>query len=188
MFALQLIALAIAAYGAYSQYQSSSSMAKQAKSNADYNAKVAANEAEQERLNRAAKADEEAKQSKRRRANIEAMYAKSGVLLTGTPADALIDQAETDELNIQEGNRASQSRQKSLLSQSNIIEMQGADRASAYRTQATSAVIQGVGSGIQGATSAYLDYGTPAKTLNQKVQTPQVQTLAQGGVSYGQLK
>jgi len=94
-------------------------MAEAAERNAQHAAEAAANKSEQERLNRASERKEERGQMARRRALQESMYAKSGILLDGTPSDYLVEQAETDELNVQRGDQASQMERTNILYQGN---------------------------------------------------------------------
>lgn len=115
-----------AAYGAYTQYEAQQAQAKQqenmaeaAERNAQHAAEAAANKSEQERLNRESQRKEDRSQMARRRSIQEAMYAKSGILLDGTPSDYLVEQAGTDELNIQRADQASQMERTNILYQGN---------------------------------------------------------------------
>ncbi len=138
-------------YGPYMQYQAGQQAADAAEAAGEYNAKVAKNKAEQERLNRVEQERDEREASRRRRALIESMYARSGVLLSGTPESWLAEQAGTDELSILRGTYASRAQQRDLLSQSAFYRMQGQNEATGYRMQATS---QAVSSLTQTAMSA----------------------------------
>lgn len=154
-----LLSAASAAYGGVSAYRSNKAAAKQAEYNAEYDAKLAANEAEQESMNRAAAEREERAASRRRRALMEGRYAKSGLLLTGTPTDWLSEQAATDEYNAQEGNRVSTQRQTGLLAQADLSRTMGAQQASAFRTAGTTALIQGLGSAASSVAGYSMRFG-----------------------------
>jgi hypothetical protein len=135
---------------------SSRSAAKQAKYNAEHDAEVQRNQAEQERLNRAATASEEERQARHRRAKIEAMYAKSGVLLEGSPEYMLGEQATVDTMGIDQRNSESLQRQRNLMVgaqntliqgnfEADMMKSQGKAQAKAYRYQAYGALLGGVG-------------------------------------------
>ncbi len=138
-------------YGPYMQYQASQQAADTAEAAGNYNAKVAKNKAEQERLNRLAQERDEREAARRRRALIESMYVRSGVLLSGTPEAWLTAQAGTDELSILRGTYASQAQQRDLLSQSSFYRMQGQNEATGYRMQGQA---QAISSLTQSAMSA----------------------------------
>jgi Tfp pilus assembly protein PilE len=138
-----IASVASSAYSAYSQSQTAKAQADQAEKTAQHNAEVAKNEAEQERLNRSAQEREERRDMLRRRAAIEAAYAKSGVLLEGTPAQYLTEQATTDELNVQRGNQQSTQVRRALLQRSSLYLTEGSNMAGAFRTQARGALVGG---------------------------------------------
>ena len=126
------------AYGAYTQFEAQKAQAQQqedmaeaAERNAQHAADAAANKSEQERMNRESQRKEDRSQMARRRSMQEAMYAKSGILLDGTPSDYLVEQAGTDELNVQ---RADQARQ---MERTNIL-YQGNRQSGEYMNQANS--------------------------------------------------
>lgn len=142
--------LAGTGYGMWSAREAGKDQARAAKDEARYRAQQAENAAEQERLNRIARDRDERQAVTRRRARIEASYAKAGVLLTGTPSDYLAEQAATDELNIQRGRQGSEQRQASLLHQGQVALVQGGNLAGAYKSAAQQ---QMIGTGLQGAGS-----------------------------------
>ena len=84
-------------FGTVQQVQSQRAEAKQAEYDAEYEAQVREQEAEQERLNREEAEKSEREMTERRKAQQRSSYAKSGVLLEGTPLNLLAEQAEADE-------------------------------------------------------------------------------------------
>lgn len=154
-FIFAAIGAATALAGLFMQQQATKSAAKQAEYDAEYEAQVAENQAEQERLNRAEQEKTERKQTARRRAAQRASYAKSGVLLEGTPLTMLSEQAGVDELNIQQGNLESRQRQANIRHGGQAALQSGKNRASAMRSAGTTSLLTGVGKvGMQG----YKDY------------------------------
>lgn len=155
-----------ALYGAFSSYQQQQAAAdakEQEAMNREAQAKMEEQKAKQERLNREAEADKERQQAKRRRAVMEAGYAKSGVMLDGTPAEFLEEQAATDEIDVQRAGQVSEARalgyevnSKSLMNSAGFAK----NEAGAYRSGATSSLIGGVGGAVAGGIEGYKkDYG-----------------------------
>jgi len=141
--------------GLFMQHQATKAAAKQAEYDAEYEAQVAENQAEQEKLNRAEQEKIERKQTARRRAAQRASYAKSGVLLEGTPLTMLSEQAGVDEQNIQQGNLESRQRQANIRSGGRAALQSGKNRSSAIRQAGNINLLTGVGQvGMQG----YKDY------------------------------
>lgn len=171
-------------YGMFSAYDNSrraanyaqnsaASAAKQAQYNSEYDAEVLRNQAEQERLNRVAVASEEERQVRHRRARTEAMYAKSGVLLEGTPEYMLGEEARGDIMGIDQRNLESMQKQRLLLNkaQNTLIEgdwtsdsiiSQGAAQAWTYKQNGRAALISGIGGMIGTAGSAAGSMSAPA--------------------------
>ena len=133
------------AYGVYSQMEAQSTAAKQAEYDAEYQAEVAENNAEQEKLNRAEKEKSERSETARRRAAQRASYAKSGVLLEGTPLTMLSEQAGVDEQNIQQGNLESRQKQTSLRHGGQAALQSGKNKSSAYKSAAKTNLMAGIG-------------------------------------------
>lgn len=131
--------------GLYMQYDAAQSAAKQAEYDAEYEAQIAENQAEQEKLNRAEIEKSERSQSARRKAAQRASYAKSGVLLEGTPLTMLAEQAGVDELNIQQGNLESRQKRANIRAGGRAALQSGKNRASAIRHGATANLITGIG-------------------------------------------
>jgi len=146
--ALGTVASAAASgYSMYSARKNAQAQAEAAEQEARYRAKQAENAAEQERLNRLAQERDERQAVRRRRASMEARYAKAGVLLTGTPSDFLGEQAATDELNIQRANQRSAVRQRSLLHGGQVALTTGANVSDANQGAGRQQVI---GAGLSG--------------------------------------
>jgi len=141
LIATAVIAAAGTAYSGVQQSKAADAQSDQAEATARYNAKVADNEAEQERLNRQSAETAERRDARRRRATIEAGYAKSGVLIEGTPATYLTEQAATDEYNIQSANAASGQGRKQIRHGGQLGLAQGKSAASAYRSQGQAALV-----------------------------------------------
>ncbi len=141
--------------GLFMQHQATRAAAKQAEYDAEYEAQVAENQAEQEKLNIAEQEKIERKQTARRRAAQRASYAKSGVLLEGTPLTMLSEQAGVDEQNIQQGNLESRQRQANIRSGGKAALQSGKNRSSAIRQAGNINLLTSVGQvGMQG----YKDY------------------------------
>lgn len=143
-FVFAAIAATTALAGLFMQHQATRSAAKQAEYDAEYEAEVSENQAEQEKLNRAAAEKNDRSQSARRRAAQRASYAKSGVLLEGTPLTMLAEQAGVDEQNIQQGNLESRQRQANLKAGGQAALQSGKNRSSAYKKSATTNLLTGL--------------------------------------------
>lgn len=146
------LALSTAAtgYGYYQQAQAADAAGDAAQAQADYDARVARNQAEQETLTRAAQASAERSAARRRRANIEAMYARSGVLLEGTPGEWLVHQAGQDQWNIESANWAANRGSLNLMAQADQLLAAGHNAQIAARYQRNAAIVGGVGSVSEG--------------------------------------
>lgn len=155
---LKYVAAAATAYQGYQSYETGKASAKQAEVNAEAGAEQAARDIEQERLNRQAGQKAEAKHARRRRAAIEAAYAKSGVLIEGTPGEFLQEQAGVDELNIQQRTKASEARVLGLGVRAKNIGIQGRATASGLRARGRGDLLGGVASGAAGAGRATYQY------------------------------
>ena len=113
-------------------------MAEAEQRNAVYAAESAANRAEQEQLERASERSEEKSKSRRLRRLQEAMYAKSGVLLDGTPSNYLTAQVETDELNVQRADQISRREQINTLYDGDLQKAAHLAKANSYEFAASS--------------------------------------------------
>jgi hypothetical protein len=132
--------------GTTMSYQAKKAAGQQAQYNADHAAKVEEMQAEEEKLRRSAQERQERKQARMRRASIEADFAKSGLLMTGTPVYLLEEQAKADEMNILEGNRISSVGFMRSMERARLIRQQGKFDKSAADYGATTTLISGAGS------------------------------------------
>jgi len=141
-----LIGLAATAASTAMSYNAQRQAGKQADYNADHAAKVEEMKAEEERARRAAQERQERKQTRMRRASIEAKFAASGLLMTGTPAYMLEEQAKADEMNILEGNRISDTGFMRSMERAKLIRQQGSFDKQSANYGATTSLISGLGS------------------------------------------
>jgi len=155
MIAGLVMSAAGAGYSAYSSYQAGKAQAEYQEGMAQYNAAVARNEALREQQTREVDSKEERREALRRRERIRAMYAKSGVLLSGTPELFLAEQALVDEVNILNRDRESAYRAANMQSGALMTLHQGEAAAKMSRAQGTagaiSATLQGAAGVLQGA-------------------------------------
>lgn len=145
-------------YGAYSQYQAGQAQADMAKKQADVNAEMARREAEADAKAESQEAREMRDQQRRRRAQIEAGYAASGVLLEGTPAQMLTRQREADEFNVQARHQEGNERRKTMLWQASTGQQLGRFEAKSMRRAANTSFIAGIGNTATGAYSNYKNW------------------------------
>jgi hypothetical protein len=96
---------------------------------------------------------------KKRRSLIEGMYATSGLLMTGTPAQALSEQEQADIANRAEAGAASESRVRSLQASAKIAALNTSIQVDAFKTQGQTAMMQAGFGGMEGLGSMY----TPLK-------------------------
>jgi hypothetical protein len=131
------------AYSAYSGYQQGKQQAKIAEQNAQQSAKYAQQQTEIETQRRSSERSSQQEQQRRRRALQEASYAKSGVLLEGTPADYLTEQAETDALNVAQADQDSEQRIKGYLFKGQMGMMNAMNEADAYSSASSASLLAG---------------------------------------------
>ena len=144
---LFLISLAATLVSSVMSARSQRTAAKQAGYNADHDAKVEKMAAEEAQQKRSSEEREERKQSRMRRASIEAGFAKSGLMMTGTPTYVLEEQAKVDEMNTLEGNRvADNTGFMRSMERASIIRQQGKFKSDTLKAGATTTLIQGLGS------------------------------------------
>ena len=163
-----VMTIASAAASARSQY----AQGKQAEENAEYNAKIAEQDADEEQAARAVESTDERKLSRRTLAHMEAKYAKSGLLMAGTPMQMMIEQAESDEFNILSRDRVSNIRSQNFRTEADLLRMQGKDAAKAGRTGAITSLLTGSASAMGTGASYGLRVGsqnprTPSGTTYQ---------------------
>lgn len=94
-------------------------------------------------MNRESERREQKSKDKRRRSLIEASYAKSGVLLDGTPSEYLAEQAGTDELNVQRQDQVSKQKRMNYLYEGAVQSNEYKNQASAYKSDARGTLISG---------------------------------------------
>jgi hypothetical protein len=146
-------------------YQAQTQAAKQTSYNAEYEAKAEEIKAEEEKAQRAAQERMERRQTRSRRASIEAGFAKSGLLMTGTPTYLLEEQAKSDEMNIGEANRQQKTSFMRSMERASIIRQQGKFQSESLKYGATTTLISGASSlAMQGATFGAAGGFGPGKT------------------------
>lgn len=150
--------MASAAASAYSNYQ----IGKQQQRNAEYNAKIKEDAAKEEEATRAIEAVDERNQSRQRLAAMEGRYAKSGLLMAGTPELFMQSQAEADEFNILSRDRASGIRTSNLRTEADLLRMQGSDAYKGGKIGSAISLLSGLGSA---AGTAY-NYGSNVGARN----------------------
>ena len=135
-------------YSAVSSAQAGKAQAALAEQEAELNAEMQRREAEED-----AKAENDEvrrlrEAQRRRRATIEAGYAKSGVLLEGTPAQLLVNQREADEYNVQATHYEGSERRKRMLWAADNGERLDKFEASSMRRKANAQFISGMGNTV----------------------------------------
>ena len=197
MFVFTIISMiatmASAAASAKAQYE----QGKQQQKNMEYNAEIAEMDAIEEEQARATEAVEERKVSKRFLARMEAKYAKSGILMAGTPEAFMLEQAEVDEFNILSKDRASNIRATNFRTQAELNRFQGKDAYRAGKTGALTSLLTGTASAAGTAAKYDLDVGgknpkvdpalrkSPMFAMSAKA--PKMDTLASGGIGYNSI-
>jgi hypothetical protein len=142
MIASLIITMASAAASAKAQYDAG----KQQQKNAEYNAAIKEDQADEEQAVRAIESIEERNQSRRRLSSMEARYAKSGVLMAGTPELFMQSQAESDEFNILTRDRASSIRTSNFRTEADMLTAQGEGAYKAGKTGAFTSLLSGAAS------------------------------------------
>lgn len=139
--------LAMAAFGLYSgiqQKQAADAQAKAIQQQAQLDAEMARRQAEADAQAESAQVDAMRDDQRRRRAAIEAGYAKAGVLLEGTPASLLENQAVIDETNVREVHRAGNERRNLIQWQSGAQGQMANFQASVVKRQGVTSFISGI--------------------------------------------
>ena len=154
-----VMTIASAAASARAQYMAG----KQQQANAEYNAQLNEQAANEEEDQRAIESVEERNQSRRRLSSMEARYAKSGILMAGTPETFMEEQAEADEFNILTRDRASSVRTQNLRTEADLFRTQGKDARSAGKTGAITSLL----TGAAGAASTGYDYTSRVGAKNK---------------------
>ena len=91
----------------------------------------------------------------RRMGQIEGMYSKSGLMLTGTPAQAIQEQGGIGLYNMGELDEASAERVRSLRMQARLETIQAGAAASAYKAQGQTDLISGFFSAAKSGVQMY---------------------------------
>ena len=120
----------------YAAYRQQREAAENAKKNAEIDAELEEQEGEKEARERLERAKEQRRQDHIRRANIEAIYAKSGILLQGTPAQLLVEQTRVDELNTQNDIASINEAQKERKFRADLIRYRGAVESNSIKNSA----------------------------------------------------
>ena len=120
-------------------------------------------------------AKKERADNRRRRAMIEASYAKSGVLLDGSAADVLTKQREVDEVNVQNihvegGNQMSMNQAKAAGDYSSSLYAASATR-SAAKTSLFGDLLSTAGSSMGAYSGGGGDAGTPTSTAKSSTSS-----------------
>ena len=163
---IPLIGLGLGVAGGGSTILGGISAHKAANQQADYLGDVA--EAQKAALRRAAKAEEHNRSKRadsmfdqqiRRRSKLESMYAKSGVLMSGTPVTYMAAQAVYDERNLQEANAASFYQQRVLRRQAENVSIATNNQQGAIRAQGDAARTQAIMSGVMDIGKSVASFG-----------------------------
>jgi len=155
---MMAMSAAMAVKAGQDQKKAYQSAADQAQANALYNSQLAQQQADDERTTRAAKEAEEMRANRRRRAVIEGLYAKSGVLLEGTPGAMLTEQATVDAENVQNNTLQSLRKRQYLIRQGQFSLLEGDMQATAYREQGKAAAMQGFAGGASSLAGGFMSY------------------------------
>lgn len=139
-----------AGIGAYSAISSASAQSDAA----DFNSKVAANNAQQAKQEADAEAARVRDKNRRILASQKAAYAASGVQISGTVTDVLLDSATQGELDAMSVEYAGKVRQNALISQSELLKKESSNASKA-------GIFGAAGYGLSGVAStanSYSDY------------------------------
>lgn len=131
----------IAAYGSYQQ-------GKTAKRVAEFNAKVAENEAVQEDMDSREATRRERVHNRRLASRQRARIAKSGLVETGSPLEVMAEDAGRMELAALDQRRNSRMRQTALRTQAGITRFEGDQAFRAGRIGAGASLLSGVSQGF----------------------------------------
>lgn len=135
---------ALGVFSAHQQMQAASAQAKAMNKQAEIDAEMARRQAEEDARAESAQVDSMRDDQRRRRAAIEAAYAKSGVLLEGTPASMLENQRVIDETNVREVHRAGGERRNLMEWQARTGQQMAGFQSSAVRREGVTSFISGI--------------------------------------------
>ncbi|MDP0495051.1 MAG: hypothetical protein Q7Q73_02475 [Verrucomicrobiota bacterium JB024] len=154
------VSLAMGVASAAMQSRAQSKAADQAERNAEIDAQRKQQDALEENQQRLDQIKQQREEQRIRRASIEATYAKSGIMLEGSPANLLVEQKRTDEQNAQASVGNANRALAAGLTDADYIRYQGYSTADSLRSQAKSTLFTGIlGSAANAATSAAGAYG-----------------------------
>lgn len=142
---LTMISAGASALGGIMGFKGNQAAAQAAQQTAEYNAKVAENEAV---LLRRAKVDEEAsfrQQSDRFIATQRVATAKSGVQMSGSPLQALFDSYYNANMDVVKIQYAGDVEEAGKVAEAALSRASGRARATALKTQAYQSLLSGVG-------------------------------------------
>ena len=146
--------VASAASVGYSYYNSQQ-QAKQAEYNAQYQADLERQKAEEEMIRGAQEVQAQRKVNRNALAAMEAKYAKAGVTMLGSPTKVMEEQAITDEYNLRNRMRLSTSLASRYLDKADMGLDMGNQVSSAYKAQGIGNLVAGIGSTINTGLSLY---------------------------------
>lgn len=150
-FALMGLGFGMQALGSYRQAQSTKAALEYNQEVADIRAGTAIKES-------AFKADIEAQRQRRLRGKQEALFAKSGTLMTGSPLDVLADQALTDEMNLMAIRYGGESTAYNQRSQAELYGAQAKEQGTAGNVKLLGNIASGAGSMYMGYNKLSPDY------------------------------
>lgn len=150
--ALAIGSLALGAYGTYQQSRGQKEQAQTAANAADYNAKLAEQEAIQADMESRAQLAIDRRRSKSFLSQQRTQFASSGVLIdSGSPLEIMSDNAAQLELNALQADRSKRIQSRNALADATSIRMGGQAVSRGLRDQATGTLLGGVanlGAGI----------------------------------------
>lgn len=162
-----IISAIVSATTSVIQAQIEAQIAVQEQAVKQYNANLERQQAVEEKRARAQESLAERQQTDKESARMEGIYAKSGLLPTGTVMHMLTEKAEDDAFNTLTKDRVSAFRVNSLMAHAEILEMEGDQAVEAGEHNAKVAILGGIGK-VATATSSYglnigaINDGTPA--------------------------
>ena len=129
--------------------------AKAAENAAEFNAKVAENEALRVEQERSEQSRRDRVTNKRLQGQQRALIAKSGVTETGSPLDLMAETAGELELGILDSNRAAQAQSAQFQNKATIGRFEGKSRAVGLRNRSIATGIGGIAKASSQGYSAY---------------------------------
>ena len=136
------VSLAATAAGGAMQFVGQRQQAKAAEATAEFNAKVAENEAIRVEQERSEQARRTRIQNERLLGKQKALVAKAGVTTAGSPLELMAETAGELELGVLDANRAARAKVQQLHSQAGLTRFEGAQKAKGLRRQAFGSLLQ----------------------------------------------